>query len=99
MAVRKAKTGVGQLSAKKKNGAGQPRCRAIAAAGVSTGAQFASLMSLLIGDIATGRIDPRTANAMCNAGGKLLKMVEMQHKYATSSRLSRKSVSRDLLLS
>jgi YVTN family beta-propeller protein len=26
-------------------------------------------------------IDPRTANAACNAGGKLLKVVEMQHKY------------------
>lgn len=39
-------------------------------------------MSLLIGDIATGRIDTRTANAICNAGGKLLKIAEMQHKYA-----------------
>lgn len=38
-------------------------------------------MSMLIGDIAAERINARTANAMCNAGGKLLKVVEMQHKY------------------
>jgi len=38
-------------------------------------------MSLLMGDIATGRIHARDANAFCNAGGKLLKMVEMQYKY------------------
>lgn len=38
-------------------------------------------MSALIGDIATNRIGPREANAICNAGGKLLKVVEMQHKY------------------
>lgn len=38
-------------------------------------------MSALIGDIAAQRIDARAANAICNAGGKLLKIVEMQHKY------------------
>lgn len=27
------------------------------------------------------RIEAAAANAICNAGGKLLKIVEMQHKY------------------
>ena len=39
------------------------------------------MMSALIGDIATDRVDPKQANAICNAGGKLLKVVEMQQKY------------------
>ena len=39
------------------------------------------MMSALISDIAEDRISPRAANAMCNAGGKLLKVVELQHKY------------------
>jgi hypothetical protein len=56
---------------------------AIADKGVKTGADFARLMSALIGDIATNRIDAKTANALCNAGGKLLKVVELQHKYGT----------------
>jgi hypothetical protein len=38
-------------------------------------------MSALIGDIAANRIEPRQANAICNAGGKLLRIVELQHKY------------------
>lgn len=38
-------------------------------------------MSELIGDIATERISAPRANAICNAGGKLLKTVELQHRY------------------
>lgn len=38
-------------------------------------------MSALIGDIVARRVTPEVANAACNAGGKLLKVVEMQFKY------------------
>lgn len=38
-------------------------------------------MSLLIGDIVAERIDPRIANAACNAGGKLLRVFELEYKY------------------
>jgi hypothetical protein len=65
------------------------RCVQIADRGVISGKDFAKLMSLLIGDIATGRMHHRQADAICNAGGKLLKVVELQHKYgkgATSDR-------------
>lgn len=61
--------------------AATPRCLAIAEAGVKTGADFANLMSALMSDIIAGRIDARSANATCSAGGKLLKIVEMQMKY------------------
>ena len=58
-----------------------PKCMKLADDGVRTGKQFAQLMSYMMGDIVTGRMTPQTANAMCNAGGKMLKVVEMQHKY------------------
>lgn len=38
-------------------------------------------MSALMSDLIDGRIPPGIGNATCNAGGKLLKVVEMQIKY------------------
>ena len=39
-------------------------------------------MSALMSDVIEGRISPAVSNAACNAGGKLLKVVEMQYKYS-----------------
>lgn len=41
------------------------------------------MMSALMLDVIEGRIPPGTCNAACNAGGKLLKVVEMQARYGT----------------
>lgn len=60
------------------------RSTPIAEQGVRTGEDFAALMSALMSDVIEGRIGPDVANAACNAGGKLLKIVEMQYKYASS---------------
>jgi len=38
-------------------------------------------MSALMSDLLGGSITPGIANATCNAGGKLLKMVELNLKY------------------
>ncbi len=38
-------------------------------------------MSALMSDVLEGAITPMVANATVNAGGKLLKVVEMQYKY------------------
>ena len=62
---------------------GPPACLAIAVAGVKTGGQFAALMSATIADLITGAISPQVGNAVCNAGGKLLKVVEMQYKWGS----------------
>lgn len=59
----------------------EPRSLVLAERGVKTGADFANMMSALMSDIIAERISPVTANAACNAGGKLLKVVEMQYKY------------------
>lgn len=40
-------------------------------------------MSALMSDLIEGAITPNVANATVNAGGKLLKVVEMQYKYGT----------------
>jgi len=55
----------------------------IAAAGVQTGEDFANLMSALMSDLIDGSISPNVANATVNAGGKLLKVVEMQYRYGS----------------
>ena len=60
-----------------------PRSAAIAASGIRTAHDFANLMSALMSDLLDGRVTPNIGNATCNAGGKLLKVVEMQCKYGT----------------
>lgn len=62
-----------------------PKSLAIAEAGVNSGRSFAAMMSALMSDILSGRVTPATGNATCNAGGKLLKVVEMQYKYGTAA--------------
>ena len=61
-----------------------PRSLAIGAKGVDTAKDFASLMSAVMSDVLDGSLSPQIANAVTNAGGKLLKVVEMQHKYAST---------------
>lgn len=56
---------------------------ALAEQGIHTGAQFASVMSALLTDTISGRIDPRVSNAACNISGKLLRIVELQYRYGT----------------
>ena len=57
------------------------RSVAIARRGIQTGQDFANYMSALMADVVEGKITPQVANAGCNAGGKLLKIVEMRYKY------------------
>jgi hypothetical protein len=72
-----------------------PRSLDIAARGVNTGGQFATLMSSLMSDLIDGRITPSVGNAVCNAGGKLLKVVEMQQRWGTQQK---EGGPRDLML-
>jgi hypothetical protein len=60
----------------------EPRSLSTSKAGIATAEDFATLMSNVMSDVIDGRLSPPVANAVCNAGGKLLKVVEMQYKYA-----------------
>lgn len=60
-----------------------PRCLSIFDKGIHTSKDFALGMSGLMSDLIDGRITPSVGNATCNAGGKLLKVIELQHKYGT----------------
>lgn len=60
-----------------------PRSLGIADRGIRNSHDFANLMSALMSDLIGGRVTPSIGNATCNAGGKLLKVVEMQYKYGT----------------
>lgn len=61
-----------------------PRSLIYTERGIRTAADFANVMSALMGDLISGRVTPQVGNATCNVGGKLLRIVEMQHKYGTS---------------
>ena len=61
----------------------QPRSLTIAKGEIKTGRQYANFMSALMTDLIEGKISPGIGNAACNAGGKLLKVVEMQMKYGS----------------
>lgn len=51
------------------------------------------VMSALMSDVIEGNVTPQVANATVNAGGKLLKAVELQMKYGgTSEAGKRKSL-------
>lgn len=43
-------------------------------------------------DLIDGRVAPNIGNATCNAGGKLLKVVEMQIKYGTAGNGQQKTL-------
>ena len=57
------------------------RTAALARRGVRTSRDFATMMSGLMSDVIEGKVSPQISNAACNAGGKLLKVVEMQYRY------------------
>lgn len=79
MAKSKKGTGTSEEISKR-----QPQSLAIASKGITTGQDFAMLMSALMSDMIAGSVKPMIGNAVCNAGGKLLKVVEMQFKYGTT---------------
>lgn len=62
--------------------------------GVRTAAQLAAGMSMLMADLITERVGTSVGNAVCNAGGKMLKAAEMQHRFGRSDSQGNK----DLLL-
>lgn len=41
------------------------------------------MMSALMTDVIAGTVSPGVCNAACNAGGKLIKIVELEIKYGT----------------
>ena len=73
-------------------GTGQPKSLSIAEKGVSTSKDFRNLMSAIMSDVIAGRITPHMTNAACNAGGKMLKMVDLEMRYGTSPDRPRKVI-------
>lgn len=43
------------------------------------------VMTFLVGDLLTGRISPQIGNAAVNAMGKIIKTVEVQHRYGVET--------------
>lgn len=58
---------------------------ALAGKGIQTIGDFAGVMGALVTDVLVGSVEPRVANAAINAGGKMMKAVELQLKYGPKS--------------
>lgn len=67
-----------------------PRCREISDRGINTAADFTAFMSALVSDVIDGTISAGIANAAVNAGGKMLKCVELTMKYGTPGATGRR---------
>lgn len=61
-----------------------PKSLQIAEQGIKTSGDFRDLMSAIMSDVIAGRLTPNMTNAACNAGGKMLKMVDLEMRYGTS---------------
>ena len=59
----------------------ESRSLRLARDGINNSRQFTEVFSGLIVDLAEQKMTASIANAMCNAGGKLLKMVELEIRY------------------
>ncbi len=53
----------------------------IARGGINNSRKFTDFFSALIADLSEQKVTASMANAMCNAGGKMLKMVELEIRY------------------
>lgn len=62
------------------------RSLTISRRGIRSADDFAEMMSALMSDLMDGKVSIPIANATCNAGGKLLKVVEMQTKHGSIAR-------------
>jgi hypothetical protein len=76
-----AKAQINLATSKKSRNRTSPRSLPIAAKGITTGGDFANLMSALMSDVIGGLVTPGVANAAINAGGKLLKVVELTIRF------------------
>jgi hypothetical protein len=62
------------------------RSRVVAERGIKTAEDFVLLMEAIIQDLASEVMTHQRANAMTNAGGKMLKAAEMVLKHGTRNR-------------
>lgn len=63
---------------------GNGRTPAVVTKTVKNSADLKAIMGTLVSDLRAHKVTPMVANAMCNASGKLLKIVEMEYKYGRS---------------
>lgn len=70
----------------------KPRSLTLALKGIRTAHDFTRVMSCLMTDLLEGKVSPNVGSAVTNAGGKMLKAVELQEKYGVSGAAGEKSL-------
>src|SRR6185436_17038439 len=66
-----------------------PQILSISRKGITTSSDFRDFMSALMSDVIAGSVSAQVTNAACNAGGKMLKMIDQEMKYGTRATTSR----------
>lgn len=56
---------------------------------IRTTTDFQNFMSGLMSEVVAGVVSTQKVNAACNAGGKLLKAVEMEYRYGKGQKRTR----------
>jgi hypothetical protein len=69
-----------------------PRCLEHFDKGIHTCGQLAAGMSMLMSDLIAERVGTSIGNAVCNAGAKMLKAVEMQQRFGIAQKNGRKEL-------
>lgn len=69
-----------------------PRSLKLFEDGIQTCSQLAGAMSVLMADLISERIGTSVGNAVCNAGAKMLKAVEMQQRFGVTQSTGRKEL-------
>ena len=59
----------------------EARSLVLAERGIKTSRDFTEVFLAMIPDVLSERLTPRVSNGACNAGGKVLKMIELESKY------------------
>jgi hypothetical protein len=87
-----AKNTVAAIAKTNKPEAQRAVSKQLAAKGLHTSHEFANITGALFTDVVLGLISPDVCNAACNAAGKLLAVVALQHKYGTRAANGTKSL-------
>ncbi len=86
-----------QLPQKGNENPGAAKALRVTSQGVDTARKYATAMSYLMDDLLSGKVTPDIGNAVCNAGGKMMRAVEMQHKYGEQGEDGHRDVSLNLM--
>ena len=69
-----------------------PASLTVARKGIKSSSDFCEFYAAMISDVVSGQMTPQQANAACNGGDKIIKMLDLERKYGTRPDSPRRSM-------